>query len=453
MTIRHFEIHNDFNELDFSADAGSKNDLFDKLTKDIFEDTLLFAIIETTTISNASGVGTTQYIAYKSNKYIQETIHKEYFDIIRAMEETECGSLSQYYDWYRRSDFYYAIGTNEAIPASNEVKILNSKILDPDKKLNAEEYITDYEKKLSDEEIRFFFQQYTRCLLQKEWFRELPHYFILVKPISVIDETGLYTPLGNLYLKIGTSKKIELKEYKKYVSMLQAAWFNKFGAKVLKEYSSKKISDEYKPRPGGSLTIANKLVRPLFKNNGSNITLNDFFYYTFDTNRYSNLRNSHLYQSNHPLIRDLIIYKGNKNKIKNIIKDTYDDKNDPLNVLNKTYSGLKKVDEDSIKYFLLLLSKRRLALALLLIFDFTLEETHEAMAFGERIRKKDSKPKDHTDFLLNNLFITQSNAIEQNTDLLAKKEIQFLIEIANEIKKTTPTFHCKLFQSETFKKS
>ncbi|MCZ2281879.1 MAG: hypothetical protein LC120_02020 [Bacteroidales bacterium] len=440
-----FEIYNDFNELNFSDDSSLK-DLFDQITKEVFGNNLQFAIIETTTIGNTSGVGTTQYIAYKGDKYIQSTIHKEYFDIIKVIKDTEFGSPSKYYDWYKRSEYYYAIGSNETNTKTSTSQTLNSKILEPHKKdWSAEQYITDYETKLTDDGIKQFFKQYVECLLKKDWFKELPHYFVLVKPISIKDETGLYIPLGNFYLKIGTTEKVDLKEYKKYVSHLQAAWFNKFGAKILKEYSDKKISDWYKPKTHLSKPLQNKLSKKLFKNGGNEITLNDFFYYAFDLDGYASLKDTHLFYSKHSFIQELIKIYNDKEKIKKKIKDTYDDKTDPLNILNKTVTGLKKIDEDSIKYFLLLLSKRRLALALLLVFGFTLEEAHTALAFGEKkTTKTTASVKDHTDFLLNNLFITQSNPVTNIIQLLADREELFLKNIVTEIKKENSSFTCKI---------
>ena len=447
--MSNFEIYNGFNELNFSDDSSLK-DMFDRITKEVFGNKLRFAIIETTTIGNASGVGTTQYIAFKGKKYIQETIHIDYFNIIKAIKDsTDLGSPSKYYDWYKRSEYYYAIGSNAVTPQDTSTEILYSEILPPHKKeWGAEKYITDYETTLTDYGIKKFFSQYLECLLEKDWFKELPHYFVLVKPISIKDEAGLYIPLGNLYLKIGTTENIDLKEYKKYVSHLQAAWFNKFGAKILKEYSDKKISDWYKPKTHHlpeKNPLKKKLKNKLFKKGGEEITLNDFFYYAFDSDEYANIRDKHLLYSDNTLIKKLITFNNDKEKIKKLIKETYDDKTDQLNILNKTVTGLKRLDEHNIRYFLLLLSKRRLALALLLVFGFTLEEAHNTLAYGEKkITPIQSHLKSHTDFLLNNLFITQSNPVTNIIPLLADREELFLKNIVAEIKKNNPAFTCKI---------
>lgn len=436
------KIENDFNELEFLFDS-NWNDVFGEITKRRFKDDLLFAIIETTTIGRLSSVGTTQYIAFKNDKYIQETIHKDYFAIIEEIKQTAFGSPSQYYDWYKRDKFYYAIGHN--IGAKGEFTILpNSVILEPDPKPDSNNYIKEYDKKITDSEIKDFFKRYANSLLTKQWFKELPHYFILVKPISIKDkETNLFIPLGNLYLKIGTKNKVEITEYKKYVLHLKSVWFNIFGAKILKEYSNKKISDEYKPKTHLSKPLENKLSKELFKKGEEVITLNDFFYYAFDLDGSVHLKDSHLFYSNHPFIKKLIKKHNNKESIKEIIKENYNVKTYDLNVLNKTVTGLKKIDESSIEYFLLLLSKRRLALALLLVFGFTLEEAHTALAFGERTQKTSATLKDHTDFLLNNLFITQSKPVTNIIPLLADRERLFLENIVKAIKVEAPGFSCK----------
>jgi hypothetical protein len=439
-----FQIYDDFNELEFLFDS-NWNDVFGEITKKRFGANLLFAIIETVTISEVSSVGTTQYISYQSIDIIQDKIHKEYMDVIEVIKGTEFGSPSQYYDWYKREKYYYALGENKnAEPIYSP--LLNSKIIDPELKPESNKYIKEYDRKLSDYELKKFFTDYTNCLLSKDWFKELPHYFILVKPISIRDkETNLFIPLGNLYLKIGTNIKVEIKEYMKYVNHLKSAWFNKFGDKILKEYSEKKTSDEYKPKLLNSSTLRNKLAKPLFKNGGKEISLNDLFYYTFDLDANSQLldKRIYLFYSDHSFIKKMIGMHSDKEAIKTLIKNTYDSKDDPLNVLNKTVLALKGVDENSIKYFLLLLSKRRLALALLLIFGFTLEETHETIAFGERTTKTTSTTKDHADYLVNNLFITGSNNLKDAVHHLADREILFLKNLLHEIRKLKSDFPSK----------
>src|SRR5688500_4606153 len=108
--MKPYTIHGDFHELEFRANS-SFEDLCENITKDAFDGSLLFALIETTTISNVSGVGTTQYISYKGDDYIKNTIHKDYEEIINVMKGYKRGSPVKYYHWYKQSP-YCAIGHN-----------------------------------------------------------------------------------------------------------------------------------------------------------------------------------------------------------------------------------------------------------------------------------------------------------------------------------------------------
>jgi hypothetical protein len=444
-----FQIQNGFNELDFIFDSETcivlseiKN-VFSEITRKWFDGNLIFAIIETVTISEVSSIGTTEYISYKSVDEIKNNIHKEYLEIIDTIQGTEFGGPSKYYDWYRREEFYYAFGLNLDAKPIKPI-ILNSIKIEPEPKPDSKQYISDYDKVLTDSEIRQFYDNYITCLLSKEWFKELPHYFILVKPISIKDkESNLFIPLGNLYLKVGTNTKVNLNDYKKYVNYLKSVWFNKYGDKILKEYSEKKISDEYKPKIMGSKPLENKLNKTLFKVGGKDKTLNDFYYYAFDFENYAILKEEHLFKSDSLFIKKLIASHNNKSSISELIKNTYDRKDDRLNVLNKAATGLeafKSIDLPEIKYFLLLLSKRRLALLLLLVFGFTVSETHNTLSFGEREPKKKPKAKSHTDFLGTQLFIFNPNRPSKLIEQLADKDKSFLTEIAKVIKKAHPEF-------------
>jgi len=435
-----FKIHNDFSDLDFLFDSES-TDIVADITKKRFKENLLFAIIETVTISRVKGIGTTQYLSYKKVDFIEKTIHKDYLEIIEEIKGTAFGSPIQYYDWYKRDKFYYAIGVNKnAKPTVGT--ILNTTTIPPKDEPDSNEYIKEYDRVLTDSEIRNFFSDYAECLLAKDWFKELPHYFILVKPISIQDkETKLYIPLGNLYLKIGTKEKVDLIEYKKYVNHLKSVWFNKFGDKVLKEYSQKKTSDEYKPKISLHNNLEKKFSTQLFKVDTNPITLNDFFYFAFDLDANKLIRDEYLIYSKNPLIKQLLPYYNNKKKIQELIKAAYDYKPDPKNIITRNIKGLKSTNDikvEGIKYFLLLLSKRRIALLLLLVFNFTEEETHECITFGEKATTTTSDSVQI--YLRENLFIYPGKNF--NLPLLADRENLFLRNIISEIRKIKPTFSC-----------
>ncbi|HRI05255.1 MAG TPA: hypothetical protein PLL77_16075 [Pyrinomonadaceae bacterium] len=442
---RPFKIHDDFSELEFPADS-SFDELCEKITHSAFGESLLFALVETTTISNVSGVGTTQYISYKPYDYIQNTIQEDYKAIIDLMKGYKLGSPVKYYHWYKRSQYYCVIGSNDGAPPPPQMLLLQPHKIDPGPKGSAEEYIIDYPTPLTGEWIRDFVEKYVQCFLTKDWFKELPHYFLLVKPVSIKDEVDLYIPLGNIYLVVGTSRQIEVADYKKYVSQLQAAWFNKFGGRLLKEFSTKRISDEYKPKILDCGTLANSLKKPLFNYDGKEFTLNDFYYYAFDSDAYVHLKERYLLNADHKFIDDLIQHTGDNKRIVEIIGAWHNQKDYEYNFLNCTANGgLKTFDENSVKYFLRLLSKRRLALALLLVFDFSLEETHLALVFGDKRKSKENYDrKDHTSFLSSNLFIMQPHPKEKMLPLLADRDKVFLTKIVEKIRRTTPSFTCKL---------
>lgn len=444
-----YTIHDDFDEFDFpeNSDLG---DLFENITTTTFGRGLVFAIIETTTISNVAGVGTTHIIAYKNRQYIEETIHPQYLAVIDEIAKNPpIGSPSKYFNWYQRSKYYYAYGENESdVTIEHSTLTPNTMTLEKhDKKKSAEKYILEYPRKLTKTELDKFFEKYVKSLLANDWFREAPYYFVLVKPISVKHDGGSYIALGNLYLKVGTKTKIDLEEYKKYVSLIQAAWFKKFGAKILEEHSRKKVSDEYKPKAVLSKALANRLEKPVGWNGEKHMSLNDFFYNAFDSGAFCHLKDEYLMSISHPLIAQLVKFPKNKEEIILAIEGRYDDKNHPLNILNKTAyksRALKTLDENSIKYFFLLLSKRRLALALLLIFDFTLEEVHKVLKFGERQTKASYSVKDHTDYLNNSLFIMHTKPITHIIPVLADRDRRFLEDIVKQIKNNFQDFTCKL---------
>lgn len=435
-------VKNDFNELDYSEfSKPGEFDLFG-VTKEVFGDSLLLAIIETTTIGNESGVGTTQYISYKGRTYIENKIDKDYKAIIDRMKDSDLpGGPSAYFHWYRRDRYYYVIDENTAAPGSeNGVKTLTNVIIPQKEKENSEQYIREYPKELTDPELKSFFSEYVRCLLQFDWFGELPNYFVLVKPLSVKDEsTGLYIALGNLYLKIGTDRKIELPEYKKYVGLVQAAWFDKFGSKILREYSSKKISDVYKPKVAEAKTLATRLNRPMKPNE---FRLNDFFYSAFDLGEHTELRKKHLLADRPPFekfVNDLVENHKNKEQLVETIRGhlAID------GMLDATAEGLEKfiaIDAYAIKYFFVVLSKRRLALALLLVFNFKLNEAHEALLSGDRT----DCGTEHSKFFNTALFIMQANTFEAIGPTIADGERDFLNGLIDKIRKTDPDFLCRL---------
>ncbi len=446
-----FEIHNDFNELDFILKkSSSEKDLFDMITREIFGDNLLFAIIETTTIGDVSGVGTSQYIAHKPYEYIQEVIHKDYFDIIQTVKSDKFGGPSKYINWYRRDNSYYVIGKNRETEKSFEGK-LNSEILPPyEKDKTAEQYISDYVTPLTEETIRSFFNLYVDSLLEKEWFRELPNYFVLVKPLSVKDDSAWYIPLGNLYVKIGTKTTVELETYQKYVTILQTAWFKKYGAKMLQEFSKKRTSDEYKPKYTIDKDMGKRFGEPLFTISGRPIMFHDLFQITFDSEEYRACQETegYLLLESSELIKELIKKDPtNKQGISDFVRSIFKDysENDPANFIKANKDGLVKLNgigKECVHYFLQLLSLRRLALMLLFVYDMTFEEVHSCITYGERGK---SKSPSISKYFRENTFVYKKNR-KLNVELLAEREEKFLQNTFQKIQKNFPNFSSTLFK-------
>lgn len=445
-----FSFHTDFNEHDYFVDSKGI-EAFAEITKKVFGNNLLLAIIESTTISELSSIGTTLYLSYKPTNYIKSRIHKDYIEIINEFKKTSFGSISKYYDWYKREKFCYLIGYNASSnpgEASTSATILNTEILSNISKPPANKYISDYNKQLTEAEIKNFFRSYANRLLKEEWFGELPHYFILIQPVSFKEKIGdveLYKPIGNLYVKIGLNRHIKIRECQKFIHQLKSVWMNHYGGKILKEYSKKVISDEYMPRleQSDAGTLKNKFDKVYFHIGNRGITLNDFFYYAFDTDKYVDLRNRFLHTANTDLYKQLCASQSKKEQISTIIRDRYYAKDDKENILNTALSGFKSMrdlSEKNIKYFILLLSKRRLALALLFIFGFSLEEIHNTLKPDSRANSS-ADEAEHAKYLLD-LFITTPTKIKKLYSLLAEREKEFLSDLHISIIKKHPEFKC-----------
>lgn len=444
-----FEIYNNFNELEFLYDSNSK-DIFGDITKNRFGENLLLAIIETVTIGDKTSIGTSQYLSYKPKEYILNTIHKDYIKIIEAIENSSIGTPVKYYNWYKRDKYFYVMGSND-LEFKEKIYLLNSEIVPQTNHPNSEEYIPEYDDEISDDTIKTSLENYSKLLLKTEWFRAIPNFFILAKPISIKDDSELYIPLGNIYLIIGTKEKVDLNTFKKYVNHLKAVWFNQFGHKILKEYSEKKRSDEYKPKHILHNNLGTKLKAELFKVRGNPKSLNDFYYSTFDLDGNNECIDENLLYSSSEFIMHIIKSVNSFTNLSSEIHSYFDSKKDENNILTKNKSGLKKhteINKKSISYFLQLLSKRRLALFLLYVCDYTEEQTHSIVTFGEKTGTTANKSVEI--YLRDNLLIYPDKSY--NFDLLADREVLFLKRTFAEIKKKFPNFHT-IYETQLLLKS
>lgn len=439
----------------FTSSEFPKNSKVEDIVKGIIEkrlgkSNLLLAIIETVTISRIQGIGETICLAYKSVDYIKKTIHKDYKDIIDEIKETSFGSPIKYYNWYERDSHYYVIHKNENfLPLTYNT--LNGHPITPELKNKDEKYIEDFDKVITDEELDSFYKKYTSCFLSKNWFKELPNYFILAKPIAIQDkQTKSHIPLGNLYVTIGTVTEVGIDIYQELVKDLRSFWFHKYGDTILKEYSLKKRSNLYKPKLEQHPNLSKKFKEVLFTLNAKPITFDDLYYYAFDLDYTQTFieNEAYLLYSDHNLIE--IITKQNpinKNELIEFINTSFlgYSKNDPINFIKcnkKKLKDLNSIGTEGIKYFLQLLSKRRFALMLLYVYELSEEETHMCITHGNR--EYATATPNTTIYLRENLFI-YPGGFAFNEKLLSDKERLFLENVVFKIKEKHPDFTCKNF--------
>lgn len=440
----------------FTSSEFPKNSKVEDIVKGIIEkrlgrNKLLLAIIETVTISRIQGIGETIYLAYKSVDYIKKTIHKDYKSIIDEIKGTSFGSPIKYYNWYERDSHYYVIHKN-ASPLTLTYKTLNAHPITPEPKNIDEKYIEDFDKVITDEELDNFYKKYTNCFLSKDWFKELPNYFILAKPIAIQDkQTKSHIPLGNLYVTIGTEKEVGIEIYKELVKDLRSFWFHKYGDTILKEYSLKKRSNLYKPKIDQHNNLKKKFSEKLFTLNGKPITFDDLYYFAFDLDYTQTFieNEAYLLYSDNPLIADIAKIKPyDKSELMDSINSSFSafSENDPINFIKcnkKKLIELNSINTDGIKYFLQLLSKRRFALMLLYVYDFTQEEAHRCITHGNR--EQATSTESTTIYLRENLFI-YPGGFTFNAKLLADKERRFLENVLSKIKEIHPNFSSKNFK-------
>ncbi len=432
--------------------------LFDIIKKRIGQDNLLLGILETVTISRINGIGDTMYFSHLTVEEIEAKIKTDYEEIIEFIKEkTALGTPVKYYNWYEQIEHYYVISENSNAVIDDSLtdnKISKYPYLRVKKEKDAD-LIDDFEKKLTPEELENFYIDYTNQFQDKDWFKKIPHYFILAKPIATIDlQTKAHIPLGNLYIVIGTKRKVELKNYQLLVKDLRNLWFQKLGSKILKEFSQRKRSDKYLPKIEESKTLLNRLEAVIQDKDKTipEVSLNDFYYAAFDLDSFTQLRDDYLITSNHHTINYLISNYNCKKKITDKIKQDYDYKLAKKDILSKSADSeiLYQINENSIQYFLLLLSKRRVALALLLVFGFTLEEAHKALVSGSG-----EVGKNHKSFFNTNLFIFYSHYSSKQENAgqvdftsivktLSEKDKDFLKEIVTKIKTRNTNFSCQI---------
>jgi len=441
-------IIRDFDEYDQIIDPKRHHDHLEMLIDSSFEENeLIVCIIESVTIGNLQGIGTThlRYIE-KPEDHLRMMID-EYWAIVEQLKD-EFPNISSYLNWYQRSKSIMIAGKN---PSSKQPSInrftWKDKIVE--KKPCFQDYISIRNQELTYDEIQAYLSRYIELLGQKEWFASLPYYTIIAKPISVYDDVNAeYIPLGNLYLHFGTRVEKDVQFYKKLMNNIMLIWFKKNGAKMINELHQKKQSDAEKPlsdRHIPRFTEARhqqKLHKTKVAKMAASIKLIDLYRYAFDNQADPTLFNGLLIDENHDIFNLLNKVLQNGHDYKSIV----DDFKERCRPYSKTsLEGITKLDENCKTAFLKILSNRRIALSLLLIYRLSIQETHKLIT----ARQNDNSPSDKSiiNFLWNKLFIPyrETDKRAQNLGMIAstlsQEERKFVWNLHERVVSDCPQFN------------
>lgn len=417
---------------------------------------LLLCVIESVTVGNIEGVGTTHVRYLKKSGELFKRIKADYLECVKKIKVENKGGIAENYEWYQRHEFHAVIGKNSdaKLPENIETSwVTKDESLQPKRS----DFFKISTAPLEENDIRKYLTSYVHALLENEWFRNIPHYCIIAKPISVQHTySPSFIPLGNLYLIFGTVRKIEIDDYKRILNGLMLVWFRNYGAQVVSEIERKK-EEELLP-----LVTASQKYSPVFEkathqrkltktkiNKISNLTLSDFLTEIFDQPKNKDLIDSLLIKPNHKVFRHLykILEKSSKieasaiPEIDDLIEDIRYDAKEYINTSMDTCMTV----EGGKEAFLRILSKRWIVLAFIFIGGFDLGLSHKLASHKiGRDASDDSQDK----YLWNNLYIkiypNSKNDIKSNLRLLystlAIAEKDFLKSLYNIVIKEKPEY-------------
>lgn len=437
-----YEIYNNFDEYHIIVPKGTSHEHVEVFIDHYFSDEVQLCILENVTINNIKGVGTTHI---KTIKYSEgekpKDILIEYHKIISQLK-TELASPASYFDWYQRHGSFLIIGNNST---SNNRRPLGYTWI-REKTPDQHEYITIHNQECNEAYLKKYFQRYLELLSTKRWFSELPHFCVIVKPISVYEESNQkFIPLGNLYLVLGTKNKKNIDYYRDFINKLMVIWLRNSGGKVLKELNStvESSTDEYIPK---FTSAKHKDKLSLTKiNQFDTFKLNDLFEalldnskgdkYLFDSN-YHNINNEVF----SPLYK-IIETKGDSNSNgKQPILNTLQELLKPFRDIS--LDKYDTINDECLKKFVLILLKRKIVLAYMLIGELSLQEINYILVGQDNQPSIESISK----YLWNNLFIPNAkiyneklperkkNAIEKITSTLSNHEKGFLKMLKEDVR-------------------
>ncbi len=253
------EIRGDFDELHEVFGEQIGQDPWEALvSKSFVPGELVFAIIEHVTIGDSAQIGTPYVFFRTAFDPAREDVRKGYRKIVAHMVRTHNGGPSAHLGWYMRTKSYRIKGTNPPQPMVH----IDASPWSPREQQHVDVKVDAYilhreDKVLGDEVIKPYLDTYIRLLKETGWFPQAPHYFIVVKPLSVHDRssaTGKHIPLGNLYLHFGTTRDYGEKHYQDLVRKLVLVWMRNFGYRVVRhqkltaQNELAELIEHYRPR-------------------------------------------------------------------------------------------------------------------------------------------------------------------------------------------------------------
>jgi len=427
-----FEIFSDFNEYRQIIPKSVTRNHIEALIDKEFENSeeLLLCIVESVTLGNIKGIGTTHLRYFNESDENLKKMIEEYWSIINRLKG-EMKGISSYFSWYQRENSYYIIGKNTG--ATIPVIFDNGwAIIDKQEKVT-KDYITIIDSELSDVYVRKYLTRYVELFKEKKWFKNLPHYAIFIKPISVPNpKTGRFIPLGNFYLHFGTKTPLPLESYKNLVNKLLLVWFNRYGATLIGEIAEngppaeEKISDKYKP-----LFTEPKHVDKISTNKipYTDLTHEKLYCMTFDNAIYQSYISENLIDHTHKSLEHITSIG------KKMFKLEYDQYQTSIEGHLGTIKDLsskfmestlhfdsKTKEEVMVQKFIKLLSARRILLAYYLVGGLSVKSLNRIT-----FKFKDNTDEDNIKTRIwNKYFIPVRRSLEYTFETLGREDQIFL---------------------------
>lgn len=242
---------------------------------------LLLCIIESVTVGNQNGIGHTHLRMHRSTDEAMNLVIDQYHSIVQKTQAKYRIPLSGYQQWYERYQSAYIVGHHDVCSVPNRFTPwwANKRAQD---KPGRSIYVSNSQDSLSPDWIEGYLRDYVVHLDSFSWFKHLPHYVILVKPLSLHDDRdGKWLPLGNLYCLFGFAKAQPPEVTKDFVNKHMHVWLRNYGAQVTKELSQR---SKHEAKAFAALHLPNRKIHRTSIVTGGLIKLPDLYKALFDGN-------------------------------------------------------------------------------------------------------------------------------------------------------------------------